>query len=218
MIKIVFFDVGGTLVRPQPSVGAIYSDVAKRHGVLSDPEDIDKRFKEVWKLKKATREPIDETWWKSIVGDVFKNHTFKDPESFFRDLYESFEKPSAWFIFPDVHSALAQLQKRGVRMAVASNWDSRLPRLLDDLKLSIYFERQFISFQSGIAKPDPAFFKNALKDMGGNPLEALHVGDDEVEDVRCAELAGMRAYLIDRKTKPINSRMLSSLEELNLRI
>lgn len=81
-----------------------------------------------------------------------------------------------------------------------------------------YFERKFISFETGFVKPNPLAFQHALETMELHPSEAIHVGDDPNEDIKGAELSGIRAYLIDRKTRPINSRMITTLDEIFLRI
>lgn len=218
MINTVFFDVGGTLIRPAPSVGAIYADIAKRHGIIKDPSDLDQRFKVAWKAQKSKSHLIDKPWWESVVRHVFKDTSFHNFEVFFNDLYTAFDDFSRWEIFPDVIPTLSALKTKRVRLAVASNWDERLPGLLNKLKLDMYFDKQFVSYRMGIAKPSPLFFHQALQEMEALAIQAMHVGDDVTEDVLCAESAGLRAYLIDRNKKPINSRMLSSLEDLLLRI
>ncbi len=218
MIRTIFFDVGGTLIRPNPSVGAIYADVAQRHGVSKEAQELDQRFRAAWKNQKLKSHLIDKNWWEAVVRHVFKDALFEDFGAFFADLYAEFDEPARWEVFPDVHPALTKLKEKGLRLVVGSNWDERLPGLLKNLTLDAYFEKQFVSFQMGIAKPSPLFFQQALQSLGETPIQAMHVGDDEVEDVACAESAGLRAYLIDRTKKPINSRMLSSLEDVLLRI
>jgi len=218
MIKAVFFDVGGTLIAPYPSVGAIYSEVAGRHGISLTPEVLNLRFRKAWGKQKSRRALVDKSWWRAVVDDIFEGSSFKDQNGFFEELYREFEKKDSWRLFPDVIETLAQLRERGIRLAVASNWDERLPALLKTLGLAPYFERQFISFDLKISKPDVRFFNHALQTMGLKPLEALHVGDDPVEDIEGAQKAGLRAYRIDRIHKPKNSRTLSSLDEILLRL
>ena len=46
-------------------------------------------------------------------------------------LREAFLDPSVWRVPGDVRPALDELRGAGARMAVVSNWDSRLPRLLE---------------------------------------------------------------------------------------
>jgi putative hydrolase of the HAD superfamily len=70
----------------------------------------------------------------------------------------------------------------------------------------------------GLMKPNPVFFKRALEKMGLSPMEVIHIGDDPDEDVKGAESAGIRAYLLDRQKRPLNSRMMVSLDEIFVRI
>ncbi|MCG3203376.1 MAG: Phosphoglycolate phosphatase [Elusimicrobia bacterium] len=214
----MLFDVGGTLIHPHPSVGHIYAQVAEGHGVKESPNEINLKFKESWKKNKKIRTAIDKNWWKKIVFDVFDKNQFQSPESFFEELYKEFEQKHSWRIYPDVEDTLTALKNRAIRLALASNWDSRLPKLLDDLGLSRHFEKQFISFQIDLIKPDPKFFQTALHDLHLDPLEVIHIGDDLEEDIEGAQQAGLRAYLIDRLHKPKNSRGLSSLNEILVRI
>jgi putative hydrolase of the HAD superfamily len=218
MIKAVFLDVGGTLLRPHPSVGAIYAGVAARHGVTIAPDDVELRFKEIWKGQRDLRKPVDKNWWREVVTAVFARQHFENFGAFFDDVYAAFEQKEAWCVFDDVVPALEKLRERSVRVAVVSNWDSRLPALLEKLDLARYFERQFISFETGLVKPDPLFFKRALEQMELHSSEAIHVGDDPDEDIKGAEAAGIRAYLIDRKARPLSSRMITTLDEIFVRI
>lgn len=214
MIKAVLFDAGGTLLTPHPSVGAVYAKVAARHGIKASPEQLNLRFKEVWKTNKGQGRLVDKAWWQVVVKHVMEIEN----GTFFEDLYAEFEKPDVWHVYPDVEPALLALTQRKMRLAVASNWDSRLPALLKKLGLDRHFERQFISYDLKVAKPDKRFFDFALRALGLDPLEVLHVGDDLVEDIEGAQGAGLRAYHIDRTHKPKNSRTLTSLDEILLRL
>ncbi len=217
MIRVVFFDVGGTLIAPKPSVGAIYAEIAAKHGVHADANALEQRFREQFKgrnpVKTATKEG-----WREIVSNVFSNESIRDPQTMFEELFEAFRDPARWSVFDDVRPTLDALKQKKIRLAIVSNWDERLPPLLDDLGLAPYFEQMFISFKVGVAKPDPTIFLQAIIAMNVDPIEAFHVGDHEVEDVDAAQKAGMRAYLIDRKRKPKNSRELVSLTEVLHRI
>jgi putative hydrolase of the HAD superfamily len=218
LINVVFFDVGGTLIHAHPSVGAIYSAVAARHGVDAPPEILNERFEQAWRPAKKVGNSIEKAWWRDLVKKVFEPYKVPDGDAFFNDLYDSFRDPASWRIYPDVLETLNELHNRGIRLAIASNWDERLPGLLTALDLTRHFEKMFISYEVGFAKPDKLFFLRALAGMKADPIESAHVGDDPEEDIRGAESAGMRAYLINRKKKPINSRMMSDLTEILLRL
>jgi putative hydrolase of the HAD superfamily len=103
-----------------------------------------------------------------------------------------------WRAFPDTRPALARLSERGVALAVISNWDRRLPRILDDLGLTGYFATITVSSVEGVEKPDPEIFRRTLDRLGVAPHRALHVGDSPREDCEAAADAGLEAVLIDR--------------------
>lgn len=214
MIKCVFFDVGGTLISVTPSVGHIYSEVAKKHGNKISPEDLNHRFKTAWKTKKGSNDGVDKTWWKELVEDVFSPYQWKDKEMFFEDLYKRFQDKNVWQIFPDAISTLTELKNRGFILAVASNWDSRLPALLADLKLDSFFDHKFISFELGTAKPDELFFLTALKRANLRPNEVVHIGDDQENDFESPTKLGIRSFLINRNSPATKPYQLSSLTDL----
>jgi putative hydrolase of the HAD superfamily len=218
MIKAVFFDVEGTLITPFPSVGHIYSEIAERHGVFLSPEILQERFKSSWTKFSFNRERIDKEWWDKIVHDIFEDTKFNNFDSFFEDLYQSFIEDRRWRIYSDVHPTLDRLKVMGLRLAVASNWDDRLPGLLTQLGLTHYFEQQFISFQIGYLKPAPEFFAYAIQSMKLHPEEILFIGDDEITDIQGGEKAGIKSYLINRRDKPVQCRSLRNLGDILLKV
>ena len=73
--KAVFFDAGGTLLRPYPSVGEIYQTVASRHGCQVDKDVIEKKFRKIWirrnglaDLSSHSDEKVERELWRSIVS------------------------------------------------------------------------------------------------------------------------------------------------------
>ena len=46
--KAVFFDVGGTLLRVEPSVGEVYAKHARSFGFRGSGEELDRRFRKQW--------------------------------------------------------------------------------------------------------------------------------------------------------------------------
>jgi len=204
--KIIFFDVGGTLFRPYPSVGVIYHEVAKRYGYHTDPEDLQTRFMEAWKkrdglasLESHSNEKIEREWWKSLVHEVFLQvGKVDDFEGFFDELHDVFGRPASWRFYPESLDVLNAIKQRGQRIGVISNWDSRLFRLLDELGIRSYFEIVLASAVFGVSKPSPKIFKEALEQTGVKPEEAIHVGDSIEDDIHGARGARIPAVLVDR--------------------
>ncbi len=106
--------------------------------------------------------------------------------------------------------------KRGLRLAIASNWDCSLPEFLGPSDLLELVDGVVTSAEVGAAKPDPAVFVAALRVMEGEPGAALHVGDSFENDVAGARAAGVRAVLIARDGTAATPgvEMIRSLSEL----
>jgi putative hydrolase of the HAD superfamily len=100
---------------------------------------------------------------------------------------------------PDAEEALRALRAHGVRLVVASNWDSSLPHVLDEARLGQMLDAVVSSASVGAAKPDARLFEAALAVVGASPGEALHVGDSPEHDVGGAVAVGVRPVLIDRR-------------------
>src|SRR5207302_11353451 len=89
-----------------------------------------------------------------------------------------------------------ELRLRELRLGIATNFDSLLGPILagfaelpDDLVL-------VISAEVGWRKPAAEFFGAVVGAIGVASSEILMIGDDPENDVRAAEIAGMRALLL----------------------
>ena len=104
-----------------------------------------------------------------------------------------------WKVFPESRSTLAALRERGLRTAVISNWDRRLPQILDALDLTRWFDVITVSAVEGVEKPAAAIFDRTVERLGVPAGACMHVGDSPLEDYDGAERAGMTPVLIDRR-------------------
>ena len=93
--------------------------------------------------------------------------------------------------FDGLEAALDDLAGRGYRFAVCTNkleWLSK--RLLDRLSLSARFAAICGADTFGVAKPDPAIFRQTIARAGGEVSSAIMVGDAG-PDVGVARRAGV---------------------------
>lgn len=118
--------------------------------------------------------------------------------------------------FPEVHGVLAAARARGRRLAVLSNWDVSLHDVLARLELTPLLDAVLTSAQVGARKPSPAAFEAALRAVGAEPAQALHIGDSLEEDVAGARRAGIEPVLISRNGTggPPGVTTITSLSEL----
>ncbi len=221
---VVFFDAADTLFRVRGSVGEAYARIAERYGAQLVTAELLPRFRKAFVAMPPMCFPdalpadipqCEYDWWRTLVRRVFDGIVVTDFDRMFADLFAYFADADAWELFPDTREALGELRRRGVRLGIVSNFDSRLLPVCEGLGISQHFERIVMSGSAGYAKPDPRIFRLALRELGANADEALHIGDSEPNDVQGARAAGIRALRIDRREpSPDPSRQLNSLLEL----
>lgn len=194
-LRAVFFDVGGTLIHPWPSVGAIYAEVAQRHGVATDAEQMEHTFHESWRaLKQPGLTVSRKEWWRQLVFRTLG----QESDACFEELFERFARPDAWRVYPDALDALRVVREHRLHVGIISNWDRRLRPLLAGLGIASLVDSMTISCEAGAEKPDPRIFQMALAAGCIEPYEALHIGDSQDEDVRGAEAVGMQGRQVER--------------------
>jgi phosphoglycolate phosphatase len=99
--------------------------------------------------------------------------------------------------FPGLLAALDRLSAEGFRFAVCTNKLERLSvRLLDELKLSSRFEAICGQDTFGVPKPDPEMLRRTVLRAGGDPADAIMVGDSAT-DIDTARAAGMPVIAVD---------------------
>ena len=206
-IRAIFFDAAGTLFDVRGTVGEIYSNIASRYGIVSDPARVQKTFEEAFRQMPPMAFPglnardltkAERGWWEEIVRRVYAEEM---PERALRDyiseVFEAFRGAEAWELLPGTRGELERLRALGFRLGVISNFDSRLYDVLESLGIHSLLECVIISSRAGAAKPDAAIFHQALAAMGVAACEAIHVGDTLEVDAYGAQRAGLRAVLLD---------------------
>ncbi len=212
-IKAVTFDVGGTLLKPQPSVGHVYSEVAARHGLSAAPEVLNRKFAAAWRDLDNFSHTREE--WAGLVDAVFKGLVPEPPGvTFFDELYNRFAERSAWHLFDDVLPAFDDLASKGYQIGVISNWDERLRPLLTGFDLTKYFDAITVSCETAFPKPSPVIFEMACRKLGLAPDQILHVGDSPKHDDSGARSAGFQSLLLMRGEKTDAPGQIASLNEL----
>src|SRR5215210_3632978 len=224
MIRAITFDVTHTLMHC-PLLGEIYAEVLGRHGVQVAPDEAERLVRLVWQEMACVADPARDRftshlegpagWWKRFLERLCEHLEAPAPSRFAAaELFARFGRADAWEVYPDVPDTLSILRERLLRLGVISNWDHRLPDLLDQLSLGGFFETVVYSSAAGVEKPDPRIFETALRDLGIPAGEALHVGDGRLEDVEGAQAVGMRALHLTRGRGTGDLRDLSSLPGL----
>lgn len=206
----ITFDVTGTLVH-SPRRAEIYARVLGRHGLAATAEELAALIPRVWE-ELACRAELGQDrfashpggargWWARFLARVAEYLDAPPPSPFaVAELFARFGRADAWEVYPEVPGVLAELDARGLRLGVVSNWDERLPGLLAELGLARHLDAIVYSAGVGVEKPHAAIFRHALARLGAEPGTAIHVGDRLREDVEGAVAVGMEALLLVRRS------------------
>lgn len=205
----LLLDAMGTLFGLQESVGCTYARVAAEHGITAQPGAVEQAFRRAYRqapplafpgLEGAALEAAERNWWAERIRSSLQDPSGEEldpPQALVEQLYAHYAQPSAWRVYADVPERLECWHRAGLRLAVVSNFDSRLPGLLEGLDLSRWLQAVVISSRAGAAKPSPQPFALALEQVQLSAGEVWHVGDSP-EDVAGAQAAGVPCVLVRR--------------------
>jgi putative hydrolase of the HAD superfamily len=208
----IAFDAVGKLIHPVPAAGEVYHQVAARFGSRLAADEVAVRFRRAFReseqgdlslsdaARLATSEAREYERWQQIVTQVLDDVT--DVAGCFAELFTHFANPASWRCFDEVPHVLADLQSRGYRIALASNFDRRLHPVCDGLPGLAEISVRIISSEVGCRKPGRGFFDALVTHTGCPADEVLMVGDDAANDIEGARQAGLDAVCINRRTPP----------------
>jgi putative hydrolase of the HAD superfamily len=208
-IKVVSFDLWGTLVRPNPVFNHkrtefLYSALdCKARGVAYD------YFAQTLQKVKGRTERQSELTGLHIsfaariqalcdeLGLVTPDETtLKKWQHHHSKLLRTYP---AILIHPDIPALFTQIAASGRQIAIVSNSglvtadDSRY--LLDIYALKVYIRYLVFSDELGLAKPNSRLFAKIVDITDCDPATILHIGDSKAADFEGAKRAGFGAVL-----------------------
>jgi putative hydrolase of the HAD superfamily len=220
LIRAVLFDATGTLLAPREPVGESYARLASEYGVALSARRVGDAFRRIFVqaepmvFPEATPEEIpalEREWWLRVVRATFlaadSSKRFSDFDAFFERLWARFAAPDSWLLRPGSRELLARLRARGLRTGVVSNFDRRLPEILEGLGIAAQLDAIVLPSDARAAKPDRRIFALALERVDVAAAEALFVGDDAQRDLEGARAAGLQA---------VDATALATLSDLRI--
>ncbi len=214
-VEVVIFDAGLTLLHARPSFLHVFAEAVRRAGADIDPDDVaaaGDAFRELWQShgeewERAGElsphlgdEAAERRFWRGLYLRLLEHLEVPgDHRDIAAAVHAAFLRPESWQIFEEVEDVLDDLERRGVRLAIISNWGRALRGILRALALLERFETVIVSAEERIEKPDLAIFDRALERLGELPGPHIaYVGDDLRHDVQPARRIGLCAVLVDR--------------------
>ena len=201
IVKAVTFDLAGTILFPHPSVGAVYAACARKHGLVVEPAVLEAGFASA--LRSANKQAKAVAFWREVVERTFGPHLpAAQSEAVFQECWRAFAEGSAWRVSLGVVSVIGALKFLGIKVAVLSNADARMRRVLEQKDLARHFDGIFLSEEIGCAKPDPKAYAHAARSLGVALTALVHVGDSPVEDGEGPRNAGAVGVIIGGRHAP----------------
>ena len=191
--RVIFFDVGNTLLFPNRAnmLAPISSD---RHPTLEQWQALERRTKQEFDQGMQTGRIDHGFWWTFhtyLLEDLGEDMGIRNA------LVENTRKSANWDqILRGTRDALVRIGQN-FRIAVISNADGAIGRVLSRCGIADCFESVTDSGIVGFEKPHPKIFAAALETMQVRPDESLYVGDVYSVDYVGARNAGMQAVLFD---------------------
>jgi putative hydrolase of the HAD superfamily len=204
MPRAILFDAAGTLIQLARPVGESYATIAGEHGVALPAGRLEDAFARVLRGMPQMCFPdapcdeipdLERGWWRELVRQTFpaadSTVRFADFDAFFDALWAYFSAPASWRTRPEVPETLARLRASGTSLGVVSNFDHRLPKLLEGLGIHSEMRCVILPGTHRVAKPDPRVFGPALEALGAGASESVYVGDRAEIDGVAATAAGL---------------------------
>ena len=108
------------------------------------------------------------------------------------------ERKGHWKLKPGVFDTLRELRRRGYRIGIISNFDSRLEQVVfGHLGLGDTVDYLHISQSEGVEKPDPRFYLGFFERHGLSIGRSIYVGDSYSLDFLPATRIGLQVWLLD---------------------
>jgi len=191
--RVIFFDVGNTLLFPNrpKMLDSIASDCQP---TLEQWQTLERRTKQEFDLVMQSGRVDHGFWW------TFHTYLLQQLglDTSIRDvLVEKTQNSANWDQFPPGTRDSLDRLRRQFRIAVISNADGGIERVLTRCGIADCFESITDSAIIGIEKPRREIFETALAAMNARADESLYVGDVYSVDYIGARNAGMQAVLFD---------------------
>ncbi|MGM0897846.1 MAG: HAD family hydrolase [Bacillota bacterium] len=187
MIQAVLFDLDGTLLNRDASVGSFINDQYERM-----PQFLGHIPRELYAERFIELDRRGYVWKDQVYAQLIQE--FEIEHTTMEFLLEDYITHFRFHCIPFIglHSMLESLKEQGVKLGIISNGKGEFQ--MDNIKalgIEKCFDAILISESENLRKPDPRIFERAMARLNVLPSHSLFVGDHPTADVEAAKNAGM---------------------------
>ncbi len=220
-IEVIFFDKGGTLSKPVtggkdwglPNYKKIMDIVGAVGDVAEFGEQLvknDKAYKK-WAMKSWIELSEEERCTRFLLPDYPKDIVMINAE----ELTLLFSRSKGVReLRSEALPVIKALFERGYRIGIISNTVSKVlvPGELEEAGINPYIETLIMSSITGVRKPDPAMFNEAVLSVEIFPEKAVYIGDQPNRDVEGPRRAGFGLNVILKTSNYPEGKELPDLQ------
>ncbi len=213
------FDFGGTLVGTRKTHEEIFEDYRiKIANTINVPiekvkiaqELMDKQNPDIFSFEsriKMTNLELEKQahfeWFAGIIERLGVN--VKLHSKLIEDLCEMSMTRIERYLYEDTLSCLAQLKKNNHRLYILSNGLPSRRLEIQNIGLSDYFDKIYVSSEISLEKPAKEIYWYVLNDLGLDPKDTTFI-DDQIDCVEGANMVGMNVFRIVRNDHEIATK------------
>lgn len=180
-IKLVIFDLDGTLVNAYPAITKSFNYTMAKVGAKLQSAKV---------IKQAVGSGDS-----NLLAPFVSRSKLAQALAIYRRHHRRFLAGDCR-VFKGVYEVLDNLKKGGYKMAVASNRPSEFSLILIRcLKLKKYFDYVLCADKLKYGKPNPMILKKIMWRIGAKPSETIYVGDMTI-DARTGRRAGVKTIIV----------------------
>jgi HAD superfamily hydrolase (TIGR01549 family) len=210
MIRIISFDMDGTLVAPEFTDWVWGHGIPKLYGEKAGlPFDEAKAFvvNEYLKVGEGAIEWYDIKYWLRL---------FQLEVSWKNLMKRYLDKIS---VYPDVDRILERFKNRFLLVITSNAGREFIDIEMEATGLGRYFNRIFSATSDfGEVKKTIGFYHRICQILGSNPEEIVHIGDHYEFDYLVPRALGIQAFYLDRSGKQRGDFVISNLRDFEKRL
>lgn len=199
VLKIVLFDLDGTLVEERSAAAAAVVEWAAEYGVTGP--DVATRWAAVsekhYRRFQRRELTFPEQRRRRVREFLAVDVSDAEADAMFEGYVWRYE--AGWTVYADAVQGLRAVREAGLRAVVLTNGNGDHQRSkLDRLALTDEIDELIAGDTLPVGKPDPRAFAHALERLGADKHDVVMVGNSLENDIRGAQAVGIDAVLVDR--------------------